>query len=418
MGWKINRTWRVVLLVLVLLVAVRLSLPFFMTRYVNRTLSELEGYSCQFHDIDIHLYRGAYQINDLQVFKSGSGDSIPLFLVPVTDLSIQWSALLEGSFAGEISFHEPVLNYVHDQYDSISESAQLSGEQTGKNNSWTQALQKLMPLDINRVAIKDGKIALHNLSTDTTSNLILHHIQMEALNLCNVKENPEDLPSRIYLQALSFGNGQLNIAMRINVLKKVPDLDLDMQFENINMKELSDFFEEYADANVTSGNLNLYAEMAVTEGEISGYVKPALNGLEFNRLERDDQTEPGLYWQTISDFLEDISQNQKHKEFASRVSMNGTIPEEDPLLLSLWETFSDALIEAFETNAQTPQYSGDKSPLADNSAVAAEEKKSKREIRKEKRKEKREQRRKARREKKESEESSKASRSAAKDNSL
>lgn len=418
MGWKINRTWRVVLLVLVLLVAVRLSLPFFMTRYVNRTLSELEGYRCQFHDIDIHLYRGAYQINDLQVFKSDGSDSIPLFRIPATDLSIQWSALLEGSFAGEMSFYEPVLNYVHDPYDSASESAQ-PGEQTVEHDSWIQTFRKLMPLDINRVAIKDGKIALHDLSTDTTtSNLMLHHIQMEALNLCNVKGNPEELPSRIYLQALSFGNGQLNVAMRINVLKKVPDLDLDMQFENINMKDLNDFFEEYADAKVTSGNLNLHAEMAVTEGEITGYVKPALNGLEFNRLERDHQTEKGLYWQTVSDLLEDISQNQKRKEFASRVSMNGSIPAEDPFLISLWETFSDALTEAFDASAQTPRYSGDKNPLADNSGVAAEEKKSKREIRKEKRKEKREQRRKARREKKESEENSKASRSAAKDNSL
>jgi hypothetical protein len=417
MGRKINRTWRVVLVVLVLLVAFRLSLPYIVTRYVNKVLNELEGYRGSVHDVDIHLYRGAYQIDSLKIFKINGNEEIPFVQIDVTDLSIEWEALLNGAIVGEVNFYRPVLNFISEKKEEADSPASDEGatEQTGENVDWTEPIRQLVPFDINRLSIHDGKVAFYDLSTNPQVDVFLHDLEMDALNLNNAKDNPEDLPSRVYLQAISVGNGQLNLAMRINVLKQIPDLDLDLRFENVNMKALNDFFEAYAHVDVESGSFNLYSEVAVVDGEITGYVKPLFNGLHVVDLKKDDDKPARLVWETMVGFLTEVFENQKKNQFATRVPVQGQIAEvNSPFWPALWGIFSNAFVEAFDKNTDGTVSLGTMA-VADNEVDAPEVKKSKKELRKERRKEKREQRRRARKDKKENNE--KASRDSEKDNS-
>lgn len=51
---------KVTLIIVVVLVAARLTMPYFVRNYVNKTLSELNGYTGSVEDNDIALIRGAY----------------------------------------------------------------------------------------------------------------------------------------------------------------------------------------------------------------------------------------------------------------------------------------------------------------------------------------------------------------------
>ena len=55
--------------IIVLLVVGRLMLPYFVTKYVNQVLADIDGYEGSISDVDIHLSRGAYSIHDLKLFK-------------------------------------------------------------------------------------------------------------------------------------------------------------------------------------------------------------------------------------------------------------------------------------------------------------------------------------------------------------
>jgi hypothetical protein len=418
MGWKFNRTWRVVLIVLVLLVAFRLSLPYIVARHVNNVLSSLDGYRGSIHDIDIHLYRCAYQIDSIKIFKVAGNQEIPFVSIPLTDLSIEWDALFNGALVGEISFHEPVLNFIGER-ESLSEEreGEKPSEQTGEDVDWTQPINQLMPFDINRLNIHDGKLAFYDLSTSPKVDLFLDNVELEALNLNNAKDNPEPLPSRVYLQATSIGNGQLNMAMRINVLKHIPDLDLDLRFENVDLRALNDFFKAYGHADVEAGRLNLYAELAASEGEITGYAKPLFTELKVVDWKKDNEEPAELLWDSMVGFLTEVFENQRKNQFVTRVPLEGEIDDVDsPFLPALWGIFANAFVEAFEKDTdRTVSISTLSIAASDDSAV--EEKKSKKDIRKEKRREKREQRRRAKKEKKQHEDNDKASRSSVKDNS-
>ncbi|HKU44662.1 MAG TPA: hypothetical protein VJR89_41165, partial [Polyangiales bacterium] len=75
------------LVVVVLLVGARLALPYVVLRYVNKTLDELPGYSGSVADIDISLWRGAYQIKGLRVVKTGGHVPVPFVSAWLIDLS-------------------------------------------------------------------------------------------------------------------------------------------------------------------------------------------------------------------------------------------------------------------------------------------------------------------------------------------
>jgi hypothetical protein len=419
MPWKMNRTWRVVLIVLVLLVAFRLSLPYFVTRYVNKVLNELEGYRGSVHDVDIHLYRGAYQIDSLKVFKIQGNKEIPFINIPLTDLSIEWQALMKGSLVGEITFEKPVINFIGEKKEAEKKDndEQPAEEQTGKEVDWTEPIRKLMPFDINRLTVNDGTIAFYDLSTEPKVDLFLHNLQLEALNLNNASDNPEDLPSRVYLQALSIGNGQLNLAMKINVLKEIPDLDMDVRFENVDMKALNDFFQAYARVDVQDGIFNLYSEVAVSEGIITGYVKPLFNGLKVADAKEDQEQPAQLVWESVVDFLAEVFENQKKDQFATRVPLEGHISEVNTTFWPvLWNVFSNAFVEAFENNTDGTITLASAN-VSKKEPVEIAEKKSKKELRKEKRREKKEQRRRERKQKRAKEENEKADKKNVKDNS-
>ncbi|WP_276497114.1 hypothetical protein [Pontibacter litorisediminis] len=71
-----------------LLIALRLALPYLVKDYVNRTLEGLPGYTGHVADIDLHLYRGAYAIDGLVLEEEGGNPDHPFLRIPRTDLSI------------------------------------------------------------------------------------------------------------------------------------------------------------------------------------------------------------------------------------------------------------------------------------------------------------------------------------------
>lgn len=47
---------------LVVLIGLRLALPYILLNYVNKQLTKIDGYTGHVDDIDVALYRGAYTI--------------------------------------------------------------------------------------------------------------------------------------------------------------------------------------------------------------------------------------------------------------------------------------------------------------------------------------------------------------------
>src|SRR3982751_5618584 len=114
-----DRLLKIFLVIVIILVIIRVALPFIVLHYANKALAEMPGYYGHVQDIDISLIRGAYQLNNMFINKLDSANQMQttLFKVETIDLSIEWRALIHGSIVGELVFQRPMLRFTREKTD-------------------------------------------------------------------------------------------------------------------------------------------------------------------------------------------------------------------------------------------------------------------------------------------------------------
>jgi Domain of Unknown Function (DUF748) len=342
---KIKKKWIITGSIILLLIIVRLMLPFFVTRYVNKVLADLQGYDGSISGVSIYLIRGAYSINDLKIFKIEGNDTVPFIDFPVTDLSVEWRALLNGSVVGEVVIKKPKLNFIGGDGESVN--------QTGTEVDWVDFVKKLVPLKINRMEIVQGTVFFYDFTTKPKVSLYLDSLDVLATNLNNAQDITDPLPSSVSATATSIGGGKLEVQMDINVLKKIPDLDADLKFENVNMPALNDFFLAYSKVDIESGSFSLFSEVTIDSGNIRGYIKPIAKHIKVVDWERDKQNPLNLIWQSIIGVLAEVFENQKQSQFATKVPIEGKVSDiEAALWPAVFNILKNAFVKAFAMNTE------------------------------------------------------------------
>jgi hypothetical protein len=133
-------------------------------------------------DIDVHLYRGAYSIEDIRLIKTTGNVPVPLFAAKRVDLSIEWGALLHGSIVGRIQLEAPELNFVDGGED---ESEDQSGG--GGSAPWLDVIQDLFPFKINSARVNNGSVHFQTFKGEKPVDVYISELQAELDNLTNIK---------------------------------------------------------------------------------------------------------------------------------------------------------------------------------------------------------------------------------------
>src|SRR4051812_4605957 len=106
-SYKWYLLWLLLILAIVAVCA-RLYLNIWLPKYVNRVLNSIEGYEGSIESLDIDLYRGAYRIHTLKLFKSNGHIPTPFLDLQTVDLSIEWDALFHGRIVSNADIEHPV----------------------------------------------------------------------------------------------------------------------------------------------------------------------------------------------------------------------------------------------------------------------------------------------------------------------
>ena len=337
-----KKKWMVIMVVVAILIAGRLALPYFVKSYVNKTLQTMEGYTGSVDDIDIRLIRGAYVINQLEILKVGDSIPVPFVEVRKIDLSVHWKALLHGAISGEVIMERPVVNF------AVAGSKSSKASQDGSEADWLHTLDKLMPMKINRFQLINGQIAYQDFTTKPPIDLLIDSLQLVATNLSNVVDKSKRLPSTLKATGGSTGGGTLVLAMKMNALKKVPDFDLDFSLENVDLTALNDFIKAYTRTDVERGTFNLYTEMAADSGKLDGYVKPVIQNLKILNWDKDEGSFFQKIWEAIAGGVIGIFENQRKDQLATKIPVSGDLNNVDAGAWStFWNILKNAYIEAF-----------------------------------------------------------------------
>ena len=315
-----SRKGIIILAVLAALIIFRLFLPLIVKNYINnRVLNHIPGYHGHVDDVDIALIRGAYVINGLTLYKNGNKK--PMLDFPKTDISIQWGAIFHGKIVSEIKLYEPRLNY----YITPNK---LSGKETPGKDDWTAALKKLVPIKINRFIVEDGEFLYADVAKGPDIDLAIKKIDLTATNMSNVVDKSKVLPSALELHGESFGNGNLEITANMNLLKEIPDMDVNLSLRNSNVTSLNNASRAIAGFDFTKGQFNFFSEFAISNGYLKGYLKPMFSDIKL----QDSAGQPNSnvfkrVWEGVISFFGFVLKNKPKDSFATKIPIEGNLKD-------------------------------------------------------------------------------------------
>jgi hypothetical protein len=318
------------------LVVLRLALPAIIREYVNRKLDEIPEYDGQVGDVHIHLIRGAYSIDSVDIVKTQGRTETPFFSARKVDFSMEWRELLERALVGEIHVYDGRLNFVKSER---KEETQISIDK-----SWLQVVQDLFPFRINRFEIRGGEIWFHDVHAKPKVDVFLTNIVIVCSNIYNTRKLQNELPADFRAQGITIGGGQVELQVKLDPLADEPKFDLELALRKMDLVALNDLLEAYGRFNVKRGRFEVFSEIAGENGSFDGYVKPFLEDLDVLELKEDTKNPLKLAWQAIVAGAVKLFKNHPQDQVATKIPVAGTFEKAD---VEVWTTVANVLRNAF-----------------------------------------------------------------------
>lgn len=326
-------------IVLGLLLIIRMSMPYTAQWYINKTLSQPGEYSGRVSDVDLMLWRGAYSLEHVLLYKSNGQVDKPLFRADKVEFTLNWSQLIKGAASGTVNLTRPEINFV--------DGATSDNSQAGKNEDWLNIANQLFPLRIDKLSVTDGKIGFYNPETSPVIDISLHDIQGEVTNLVNSDALSDNRVANATLSAQTAQQGTLNLEAKLNPATHKPTFDLNIQADNVALVNFKNLLDTYAPFDLEAGSLTLAAD----DGKVKGYIKPILHHVEVFSWKGDiEQDGDGLLEGTVellSAFITELFENQSEDQVATRIPIEGDLSSPDTdVLRALGAIIKNAFIKA------------------------------------------------------------------------
>jgi hypothetical protein len=308
----------------------------YLIRYVNRKLNEIPGYRAHLNDIGIHLWRGAYSIEGLDVLKREGDAAVPFFKAPTIDISLQWKELLHRHVVAKVMLLDPQINFISSDDKEI--------QQTNVKGSWRDQVKALIPFKLNYVKVRNGSIHWRDPASDPPMDIYLHALDIDAYNLTNSERLSNTLASTVLGKAIVMDGGDLHFEATADPYEKMPTFKSKLVLERLALPQLNTFFKKYAAIEVHDGTFNLYAELAASKGELSGYVKPLLDHLDTMNLKPEKKHVGEVVKGTLVEIVTAILTNNPKDRVGSRLEVTGRFDQPG---INKWVAFTSALHNAF-----------------------------------------------------------------------
>jgi len=328
---------KITLIVIIVLICVRLILPYVILHFANKNLASIPGYFGHIEDIDLALIRGAYRIDSIYLNKQDTitNEQTKFFSASAIDLSLEWGALFHGAIVGELIFERPNLRFTREKVEP---------KDVEKDSSDLKDLKEdFMPLQVNRFEILNGNVRYLDGTSNPKVDILMTNMHAVATNLRNSYDSSKLLPAKVIARADVY-EGEFTFNLDINPLAKQPTFDLNAELKNTNLVLLNDFFKAYAKIDVNKGKFGMYTEVAAKEGAFKGYVKPIIKDLDVVGHEDRHDNIFRKMWEGLVGFVGQVFKNQPEDQVATKIPFEGRLDNPDT---NIWVTIVNVLQNAF-----------------------------------------------------------------------
>jgi hypothetical protein len=356
---KRGRRWRRIGLCLLVLAVIlggaRLIMPSAIRDYVNRILDRNPLYTGRIGEVQIHLWRGAYSIEDVRLSKTTGDIPVPLFAAKRVDFAIQWNALLHRRVVGRVSMEEPELNFV---------DAPAEGEtQTGAGGPWLQMIRDLFPFKINSAILHNGSVHFRAYQARKPVDVYLSQVEASIDNLGNIRGETTPLAAAVKATALAMDQARLEFNMTLDPFSYRPTFHLALRLLGLDATRLNDLALTYGKFDFKRGWLDLVVEADAREGQISGYVKPLFRNLKVFSLSQDmkEDTVLQFFWQSLVGAVTTVFKNPPRDQFGTLIPFTAVVPGSTAtdILATIGNLLRNAFVRAYLPRLESGQTEAD-----------------------------------------------------------
>lgn len=335
-----NKYLLIIGIVVVVLIGARVALEPILLDYANDKFNALQAYDGHVEDLDLALLRGGYDIQGVEIVKTGAGQPVPFFKADRIEATVEWRSLLRGSLVAEGDLYRPQVNLVQ------AESEQKS--QLGKEVNWVDQFKELFPFRFNTVRIHDGTVTFRAPGIQTKDALTARHIDGSVSNLTNVADSAQETFARFHFDAQVLEDGKANVDGSIDPLALKPTFDLNLRVQNVQLPQVNPWLTRFIKADAEKGEFELYMELAAADGKFKGYAKPVMRDVNIYSSREPEKNPLKRLWEGIVDVAANILENREEDQVAARIPFSGTIenPNAD-LFATIGSVLRNAFVSAF-----------------------------------------------------------------------
>jgi Domain of Unknown Function (DUF748) len=253
--------------------------------------------------------------------------------------TIEYAPTAKSVHFDKVVVQGPEIEYLHTPQTAAAESARadatVSAAKKASNNPGFE-------LRIDRLEIAKGRFGFVNQAAAPPYHLTLTDATLTVENLSNQRAQG---PSTIRLSGKFMGSGQTQASATMRPARAGADLDLKVSVEDTEMASMNDVVRAYGKFGVSQGQFSLFSELKVTDGNITGYVKPLFRDVHVGGDQSDESKSFGQkVRERLIAVLAKILKNRPRGEVATVVTISGRV---DQPQTQLWEAIGGLLRNAF-----------------------------------------------------------------------
>jgi hypothetical protein len=351
---RVGRALLIALAVVVaLLVIARALLPTVIQRYANRWLDESKDYAGHVGDVDLALWRGAAQVNDVVVYQRSVSMEQPFVKVRRATGNVSWLRLLGGKIVTSAQLDAPEVTVPADpsRETKAEQAEQVEEAEEGKE----KVEEAPIPFHLERLVVRNGKVHIFKRDAKPQVLASIDDVDVEARHFAIDFESPETRIATVRATGRPMGKTPLSVDVSIDQTQKDLAFDLQGKLLDFPVEALNPILKHYAKFDFEAGELDFVTEMSVRAGKMDGYVKPLFRDVKV--LGRDDKvkdkdTLAERAWEGLVGAVEEVFENQKKDQAGLKLTVKGDLDSPKP---GVMDAVVSVLRNAF-VRALTPVY--------------------------------------------------------------
>lgn len=249
-----------------------------------------------------------------------------------------------GTAAKRVDVHEVRIAGARFGYIHSSPTAAVEARRVAEVKEGTKKINNAPAtfIRISRLDVVDSEASFTDEAKDPHYRLFISQLRVELTNLSN--HFSEGL-AHLRVSGQFMDSGLTTVRADFRPEKGGSDLDLDLAIRDASLPSMNNLLRAYGKFDVEAGQLSVYSQVTVRQGEMKGYVKPLFSNLRvYDPTQDKNKTVVHKVYEMAIGAAAKVVRNSSTNKVATQVDMSGRLKNPD---VSAWQAMLEFVENGF-----------------------------------------------------------------------